>query len=55
MAELSSGHVVSDLPDLTGVALADLPDIPLPYEEVVVERVADHPAKDHADQNLTSA
>jgi hypothetical protein len=43
MAENSSGYVVSELPDLTGVALADLPDISLSHEDVVVERVADHP------------
>jgi hypothetical protein len=43
MAETSSGYVVSDLPDLTGVALADLPAISLRHESVVLERVTDHP------------
>ena len=43
MAENSSGHVVSDLPDLTGVALADLPAMALHNENVVLERVTDHP------------
>lgn len=52
MAEISSGQVVSELPDLTGVALADLPDLALPYQDVVVERVADHPKSDHSDQNM---
>jgi hypothetical protein len=55
MTEVSSGHVVSELPDLTGVALADLPEISLPYQDVVVERVADHPKKEHADQNFMPA
>lgn len=55
MPEISSGHVVSDLPDLTGVALADLPEISLPHQDVVVERVADHPADDHSEQDMMQA
>jgi hypothetical protein len=51
MTEISSGSVVSELPDLTEVMLADLPDISLPHLDVVVERVADHPTKDHSEQN----
>jgi hypothetical protein len=52
MAEISSGHVVSELPDLTGVALADLPRVSLRHETVVLERVTEHPKKDHSDQNF---
>lgn len=45
MAENSGSRmVVSDLPDLTNVALADLPAMALPNEDVV-ERVTDHPQK----------
>lgn len=55
MTEISSGTVVSELPDLTGVALADLPGLSLPHQDVVVERVADHPAEDHAEQASMSA
>jgi hypothetical protein len=51
MTEISGGTVVSELPDLTGVALADLPDLSLPHQDLVVERVADHPKRDHQDQN----
>jgi hypothetical protein len=49
MAEISSGHVVSDLPDLTGVALADLPGLSLPREGAVLERVTDHPQNQEQD------
>jgi hypothetical protein len=55
MAETSSGQVVSDLPDLTEVALADLPGLSLPHQDVVIERVADHPTYDHSDQNMMLA
>jgi hypothetical protein len=55
MTEVSSGHVVSELPDLTRVALADLPEISLPHQNVVVERVADHPTTEHSDQQSMSA
>lgn len=53
MAEFSSEHVVSDLPDLTGVALADLPAMSLRNEDVVLERVTDHPQ--NQEQNWSPA
>lgn len=51
MAETSTGHVVvSDLPDLTGVALADLPALSLRHEDAVLERATAHPEQLHSDQ-----
>ena len=51
MAETSTGHlVVSDLPDLTGVALADLPALSLRHEDAVLERATAHPEQQHTDQ-----
>jgi hypothetical protein len=50
MAEISSGHVVSDLPDLTGVALVDLPAVLVPHESEVLERAIQHPEQDHVEQ-----
>lgn len=55
MTELSGGTVVSELPDLTGVALADLPDLELPHQDLVVERIADHPNNQHSEQNMMPA
>lgn len=55
MTGISNGHVMSELPDLTGVALADLPGISLRHEEDVLERVTEHPSTDHSDQNNMSA
>lgn len=51
MAETSTGRVVvSDLPDLTGVALADLPGLSLRHEDAVLARATEHPEQQHSDQ-----
>jgi hypothetical protein len=51
MAETSTGHVVlSDLPDLTEVALADLPALSLRHEDAVLDRATAHPEQRHTDQ-----
>lgn len=55
MAETSSGHVVSELPDLTGVALADLPAVSLPHGDAVLKRVIENPEQDHQEQNFMSS
>lgn len=39
---MSNGRVVSDLPDLTGVSLAELPALDGPRVDVVLEQVLDH-------------
>lgn len=55
MTETSTGHVVvSDLPDLTGVALADLPVLSLRHEDAVLERATAHPEQQHTDQKNMS-
>jgi hypothetical protein len=51
MVDNSTGHVVSDLPDLTEVALVDLPDLSVLREDAVLERITTHPDQDHNDQN----
>ena len=48
MAEISNGYVVSDLPDLTGVALANLLDVSL--REECAAFVASAQLSQHQDQ-----
>lgn len=56
MAETSTSHVVmSDLPDLTRVALADLPALSLRHEDAVLERATEHPEQEHSEQQTLSA
>ncbi|MDQ3788423.1 MAG: hypothetical protein M3422_14420 [Actinomycetota bacterium] len=45
--------VITALPDLTGVALADLPAMALMDEETVLERVTDHPQNQEQELHAT--
>jgi hypothetical protein len=50
MAEVVADHVVSDLPDLTGISLEDLLAVSVPHALTVLDRAIEHPAQDQQDQ-----